>query len=95
MMKIYIQQKYIADKTRKCRIKSNGEIVILSNPAKLSFLTKILKQLKFLFYHFKFSFLYIFFFSHKVISTLFGPNSLWILQKFLCHLLHQILFSGN
>ena len=69
--------------------------MILSNPAKLLFLTKILKGLKFLFDHFKFSFLYICFLFHKMISTLFGPTSLWILKKFLCHLLHQILFSGN
>ena len=41
MVKIYIQQEYTADKTKNCRMKSDGEIVIPSNSAKLLFLTEI------------------------------------------------------
>lgn len=96
MVKIYIQQEYTANKTKTCRMKSDGEFVIPSNSAKLLFLTEIQKRLIFLFDYFNFSFLCYCFVLHMAgVSTLLGATSLWIFQKFLFHLLHQILFSGN
>ena len=94
MMKIDIQQEYIADKTKKCRIKWwwNCDSI---KPCQTIVLDKNIKRVEISLWSFQVLFsIYLLSFPQND-STLFGPTSLWILKKFLCHLLHQILFSGN